>query len=517
MMNIKKVNSEIEKQILTAMIVSTQFCNSVMKMYDRQYFKTDFIQKISGWVKKYYQAYLKSPDLHIKDIFNVEKEKLKDSEISLIETFLTNLSEEYEQKERLNIPYLIDQATDYFRTRSMEILYEKGNQFVNAGRIDDAQKLLEKQKSILSVTSGRFRSLQSESIKKWANKDEEYLFKFAGDLGEMIGPMKRGWLVGFLGPMKRGKSFSLDEVNFQALDAGLKVFEANLEMSEEDKQERIYQRITGQPLENEKDIIYPVFDCKLNQENNCRSKFKTNDIEFPGVYKNKKVIKPTLDELKKTKYKICAYCRDKNPKKFIPEIWFEIIDKRNKVTGKQIEKKAKDMNFIGSVNQKRNNLVTKCYPAYSANIKDIINELDDLEYSENFIPDIITIDYEGILAPEDTRLTGRDSIDLTMKSLKSLAQKRHCIVFTASQSNRASIKKRSVSQIDTAEDIRKIAHINVGIGLNQIEIEHDAGILRMSVIAHRHKKFSQKNQVRILQCLSLGQFLLDSCWYLEDD
>jgi hypothetical protein len=66
-----------------------------------------------------------------------------------------------------------------------------------------------------------------------------------------------------------------------------------------------------------------------------------------------------------------------------------------------------------------------------------------------------------------------------------------------------------------AEDIRKVAHVDVMISLNQLEIEKRRGVMRLAVIAHRDKDFYQLGQCFVLQQLELGQPNLDS-EYCED-
>ena len=69
-----------------------------------------------------------------------------------------------------------------------------------------------------------------------------------------------------------------------------------------------------------------------------------------------------------------------------------------------------------------------------------------------------------------------------------------------------------VKQIHTSEDIRKIAHGDLWIALNQTPWEKKAGVIRFGVIAHRHKEFLETESVTVLQNLSQGQVLLDSEW-----
>ena len=59
------------------------------------------------------------------------------------------------------------------------------------------------------------------------------------------------------------------------------------------------------------------------------------------------------------------------------------------MTVRMIDKKAEVFRTLyGS------NLRVRAFPAYTANPSDIRAELEDLEYSEGFIPDVIVVDYK---------------------------------------------------------------------------------------------------------------------------
>jgi hypothetical protein len=91
-----------------------------------------------------------------------------------------------------------------------------------------------------------------------------------------------------------------------------------------------------------------------------------------------------------------------------------------------------------------------------------------------------------------------------------MAAERHCLVVTASQSNRKTLDKKDVKASDASDDIRKIAHVDAMFTLNQTGYEKTAGVIRVGIAAHRWKEFSEMQHVSVLQQLSLGQTLLDS-------
>jgi hypothetical protein len=152
----------------------------------------------------------------------------------------------------------------------------------------------------------------------------------------------------------------------------------------------------------------------------------------------------------------------------------------------------------------------KCFPAFSANSKDIRAELDSLEYYEGFVPDVVIIDYVDILGKEDDQLSERENIDRTWKMFKNLAASRHCLVVTAEQGNKQSGNATHMEAAHVTEDKRKNAHVDLKLGLNQKTEEKPQQYMRVSVILSRHADFNPTQDVTVLQQLNLAQPAMDS-------
>lgn len=148
-------------------------------------------------------------------------------------------------------------------------------------------------------------------------------------------------------------------------------------------------------------------------------------------------------------------------------------------------------------------------PTKSASVQDLNTHLDNMEYYENFIPDVIVIDYADILI-SDRSFKGeyRHQLDNIWSSLRKLAQERNCLVVTASQTEKGTFKK-DVEEASAAEDIRKIAHLTCGLGLNQTKDEREKGIMRISQVVVREEKHSFQQAI-VLQCLDIGRPCIDS-------
>lgn len=496
-----RVDKDIERKITTAFITSTDFTRKTLLSYRSEFMEVEYARKVIGWVVDYFNHYQKSPGIHIQDIYETEKESLKEEEADTIEVFLKDISDEYEKTDVMNVDYLADQAKSYFRKRSLEILFEKGEKFAKAGKIEEAEKLLLEHKQVSKITSGTFDPFDKQRIRHHLHNDEmSKLFSLPGDLGNLIGPMRRGWLMAVMAPEKRGKSWLLEELVFHALIARLKVFWVSLEMPAIVLEKRIYQKLTGKDTES-RDCLYPVLDCINNQDSSCLKKDRICDVGIFDSEGNKKEFD------RKLKYTPCSVCRGK--KDYIPAYWKKYM-KTAEIKTRVIEKKA-DL-FTGMYGR---NLRIRSFPRFDASIQDIINEVNHLEYSENFLPDVLVIDYLDILT-DPRGYEGRDAVDYKWKTAARIAGMKNCLVITADQSDAGGRKKRSLDDSNFSEDKRKDAHLDMRVAINQTMKEKYDKVARISVLFHRHEYFHPRREVLILQELSLGQPVLDSIWWSID-
>jgi len=515
------VSVDIEKKILTGLIVSDQYFRNVFKMIDLEYFSVDYIKLIAGWCIKYFNDYYKAPGKHIEDIFIIEKEKLKSDEIELVEFFLRTISEEYENADILNIPYLVGNTEDYFKRRSLTILFEVGQRLIAAGRITEANKLLDQHKLVISEISGVFDLFDEDVIDAFdLDNRENRLFKINGPLGDLLGWFERSWLVSFTAPEKGGKSWWLEEIVFQALYSRLKVLWISLEMNKVTLQIRGFRRLTAMADKN-KIIKHSVFDCENNQKNNC---------EIPQRTCDKGLVDEDGEEVKRVEfdedsgYVPCTYCRDNKNKKirenYKATFLYPFERDVDGLTKKQIKKKAKSfLKLFGGTydplsKKRKSNLRVKAFPAFSANSDDIRELLNDLEFSEGFISDVIIIDYIDILSKERGSFSEIDSIDKMWMNFKNIAAVRNSLVITADQAKapKGGKEKISLGKNDWSDSKKKNAHIDMKISINQTEEEEEAKVMRIGLMMHRHKEREVNRQVMALQSLAIGQPMLDSEW-----
>lgn len=502
---VTEVNIDIEKKVLIGMIISTEYLHLVNPIINLKYFQLDYSKIVAKWVLDYYSKYKQAPLRQIEDIFDIESVNMKEESSQLVGEFLDGLSSEYQRAKKFNADYLFDKSIEYFNERSLILLSENIIKYVNAGRIEDAKKELRDYKNVAKMTSqwidpfekdfikGVYDSFLSPELDEDPDNSPVFLFRMPGMLGELMGMFERGWLVSYLAPRKRGKTFFLQETGVQAATNKLNVCIVSLEMSKYGFGSRLLQRIVA--MGKQSLYYYPCFDCLKNQDNSCTKKTRTNNKPLI-VNGELPVFSEDID------YKICTACR--GTREFNLGVWYEVI-KRPVISERRIANQ-----IAGFTRAFGNRMRIKAYPAFSANLKQIISDIDMLEYNEGFVPDVIIIDYADILAPEDKRVDEHIRIDETWKTLKQIAEMRHCLVLTATQGNRKSSEKKNVAANDTSRDISKNDHVDAQYALSQTPFEKKSGVIRVNNTLHRWKEFDENLSVTVLQNLKLSQVVLDS-------
>jgi len=505
----RRIDSTVEKRIVTGMIVSKRFLQEVQPLINLDYFENDFTRTVADWALQYFLHYDDSSKEHIGDIYTRESAKLKEEDAELISKFLTDISSKYEQDSEINVDYLLDQTMDYFKKRELEITSSNIQYLLDNNQIEQAEDQIIRFSKISRLTSSWINPFELEHVDEVFEKDEVPFLRFPGRLGRYLGTFERGWLVGISATFKKGKTWMLQEFAVLGIRRRLKVAFFSLEMPQKKMNERIYKRLIGAATKDDErdDDLYPVFDCNLNQLNTCENTDRTNNVRLLLEDGNK----PEYGRARM--YRTCTLCRGNLDSDYQPAFWLQEIkhkdeDKKYKLPlwdRRTVRKK------ITSYGENFSHLLRmKTYPRFSANIRDIERDLDILQQTEEFVPDIIIIDYADILKPEHEGQKGVEKEDETWMRLSQLGGTRHALVVTATQLRKSALKKGQVDQSDTALWVGKLAHVDAMLTLNQTEDEKKCRVSRVGIMVHRYEEFSEESSCYILQKLRRGQFNLDS-------
>lgn len=449
-----KVNLNPERQLVTAMIVSDRFLREISPVLRTQLLKTEYGREVASWVTEYWKNYKKAPGIDIQNIFLHKKRNLRNEELAEnIAEFLTRLSADWEGSQVHNIDFLLNSSVNYLKMRSLEMLKEELDDAISTGNVVQGEQFVANFTRIAPPLGEGINLLQDPAKVASAFFDEEeHLFKFPGALGEIAGDFHRGDFMAYLGPMKRGKTQHLWYLTETAAYYGLKVAFFSLEMTEKRMTRRAWQSLVGSP-KKDCNVTIPYFE-------------KDNDGK-----------------------------------------WFvkERIEHRKKVNLANIG----DIQKIFRKRFRTGGIKLICYPAYSATMEDINAAIDNMIYYDNFIPDVVVIDYLDIVAvSRGFRGEYRHQIDDIWKKARRMAQEWNVLVATVSQADKSTFFT-DVTELSVAEDIRKLAHVTHMLGLSQTKKESEKGIMRVGQVAVRDSK-RMFEQALVLYSFDIGRAVLNS-------
>lgn len=501
---IHKSDIETEKRILTGLIVSDKVISVLYPYLDPNIFELDISKRVVQWAISYFDKYKSSTKKHIQDIFEAERQRIKqESVVEEIEQFLAKLSSDYlsEDDNGINDDFIIDQGKAYLKERNLKKIASDMISLIDIGKTDEAEKLYNSKKQFVQDLT--YEWVAPFDDVKYINdvfeERETPLFRMRGNLGELFGDFYRGWFMAIMGPMKRGKTWNLQDVAFDALLSHLRVAVFSLEMKDKHLSPRLYKQL-GVFGDEDRSYVYPCFDCCYNQDNSCNKSIRTNGEACPTVFEPEK----------KYSYTPCTACRN-NPtekKDFLPTVWYFTTERPALSRQKVRDKVMSFQKMFG-----KNKLRLRSFPAYSASILDIERELDILLEVEGFIPDVIITDYATIMAPTTRYNDPRHHINDVFMAHKRMAQERSAFVITGTQSlgmGRAALNKDMQDESDVMGDARILANVDIMATLDQTQEEKEKNIWRIGIVEHRWRMFNKRRQVMALQQLELGQPVLDS-------
>lgn len=468
-MKVTKKSNKQERRILTAMVVDDVVLGRIAVKWQDRMFKSTWSNIVAKWCIRHYKKYKKAPKGDIEGIFERWAEVTKDKNaVEMVGKFLNGLSEDYKTlSKEINSQYIIDIAGRYFNQIHIENLLESVQDRIDSGKTDKAHEALVSYNKIdMGVGEGINVLQDEEAIKEAFTSKTKPLITHPGALGEFFGGgFEREGFVSFLGHENVGKSFWLLDTVYRAMLQRKRVvfFEAG-DNSRNQVMRRLLARVCYRPI-------------------------KIGTIEIPTVIKKKQ---------KKEGFKILVKYDDRTYNKKLG--WRMAIKKCKRVMRK-------------TVKSKKPFLKLSCHHNSTLHINTIENILQDWNREEEWVPDVIVIDYADILDMTYSGIEGRDRINKTWKELRSLSQKHHCLVVTATQADAKSYDKEGVLGMSNfSDDKRKIAHVTGMVGLNQNSYEKKRGFMKLNWIKKRDEYFNEKRIVYVAGCLSVSNPAVRSCF-----
>lgn len=448
-MKISKFSSDEERTILAALIVQDEVLGRVYQRFgtSRDLFKSRWANLLASWCLQFFSRYQRAPRQAIRGAVRRYAETSRDPEtLDLLETFLAQLGPDLRQVARkMNVDYLVDLTASHLDRVRLSRLTEDIQAALERGDVDEARKVYAAYERIDLATCD-WMTFDADRVREALRRreEEERLVSFPGDMDRFLSPhFKRGGFLAFAGPDKRGKSYWLQEVVWQALKQRRRVLYYVLgDMSWEEVFQRLSVRMTRKPLE-------------------------TCEVRIPQEI----IPRGQEDE---------------------PEVRYRCTEERAGLTLSDVEKARQRL--LSTTAQDEIHLRIKCEGGYVVSAGDI--EQDVMRVTrQGWPPDLVVVDYLDLLAPEPhTRQQElRHQTNTSWIIMRRIALKNHCLVVGATQTAATAYSAWVIRKGDFSEDKRKNAHVTGMIGINQTDSEKEKGIYRLNWVVLRGGRWSESH------------------------
>lgn len=502
----------IERRIIIGMIISTDYLRAINEFWEPKYIESTAIKTIASWCIEYFNKYNKAPRRDIEGIYTAKlKSGIKPQQAEAIETILQSLNDEFKHK-KFNRAYLVDETIHYFQERRLKDYANNINAEIDKGSIIEAERLANSYSPIVREKHTAVNPFaDSERVEKAFKDQKKLLIRFPKAFGDLINSqLTRDSFVAFTGMEKIGKTFTLIELAMRSIMSGCNVafFQAG-DMSEGQMIKRLYIWLTRRSDQKKYcgDLLIPVVDCIGNQTNTC--KLPERECDFGIFSKDTKMEQVSYKELmiayedNKKEYKPCSNC----VKSFRGAVWFKHRPPVKPLTWKEGYKQARKF-----MTEYPNQLRLATFPNETLTMTDIKTLLDTWERQDQFVPDVVIVDYLDILAPDADikKLDYRNQQNKIWQRARRLSQQKHCLFITVTQAAASSYEHDTLRLKDFSETKTKYAHVTAMYGLNQTDDEKKIGIMRINELVIREGDFDRINQIKVLQRLQTGRPFLGS-------
>lgn len=521
-----RIDNQQETLILIGMIISDRFLRDIQTILDPKAFKSSHARKVSKWCLEHYKETGSAPGVHIQDIFNmkVETDQVDEDEAQMIARTLDRVSSEFDRAKEFNIDFVLKASEKFFGRASIKNLAEELLELAEDDPLEAKTYLESYRPKLLPTAQGIDVFNSPEIITAAIEESNTPLIRMGGALGQLIdGDLHRGGLVAFLGQEKIGKTWLLMEFGFAALRNRLNVafFQAG-DMTEKQQITRMMIR-TAQRSTKKKycgDVLIPVYDCTLNQNDMCDMRERTSDVGIQ--YQSEETFnKCTSDAFKKKEfydsqtdngYIPCDYCRTDRERKhrYRGALWWKVENKKV-LAAPDAVRSAK----LFSKKMKGRTIRLASYDSDTLTISMIESQLDNWIEQQGFVPDVVIIDYPDIMAPESYIHDFRHQQNSIWIGLRKLSTKYDCLLLVVTQADADAYGKEDLTLKNFSNDKRKYSHVTAFYSLNQTAEEKAQGILRIGTLLAREEEFDTRRHVCVMQCLSIGRAHMGSYFRIK--
>ena len=131
-------------------------------------------------------------------------------------------------------------------------------------------------------------------------------------------------------------------------------------------------------------------------------------------------------------------------------------------------------------------LIIKEFPTSQASINTLRNLLVQLDNYEEFVPDVLIVDYLELMRPTRDIQQEYHAQQRIAEELRGIAMEYNFLVWTATQTNRQGRMVKVITDAELGDSYGKIRTCDFAISLNQSEEEFDDGRMRAYVMKSRN-------------------------------
>lgn len=448
-----KLHFSLQENLITLLAYDTDNGKIVANMIDVNLMEGDY-RLIGERCIDYWRQYDMPPGDHTADLFT---DILEDKHNRRGKVIRGHLKAMKTLSETVNTKYVMDQLRDHHRLQRYKTAIVESAEKINNNEqmaLDEVEEmwneLLKKREVDFSAGTGL------RDVKKVLQHLELLDTEFRTGIVELdkrgIVP-QRGKIYMLGGAAGRGKTWGLIDIGATALLDRKRVAHISCEIDEEEVVGRYYQRLFSIP------------------------KRRDNDVE--------------ITELDRDLDKLIGFRRAK----YHPT--FGIKDKRAEL------ELTSHLEHLGG---KSDYLKVKRFKAGELTANGLRAYLDTLEQVEGFIPDLIIVDYLGIMKfdPRDKRASlGNNCVEL-----RAVAQERNAAMVTAHQLSKRGEEAPLAKGTHLAEDWSIMGTCDIVVIYSVTDLEFRYGLGRLYVAKARTEE--DRFAVLITQAYKIGQFCLTS-------
>lgn len=455
---LEKLTRSLQESILTLIAVDNEdgkIASGLVtsKMFDEAY--RDIAERILAYRKKHDRAPGKAHlDDLVDDIIGDEENKKHKQYVRILDGIITNANS-------LNTKYVLSRIQDFSRRQTLKAaILEAGALYESSATKED---LVEQIETILRratkpqadlLERGVYLGDRKRALGFLETTHADYLTGIPALDERNFGPT-RGTLMMFMAPIHAGKSWFCIHIGKMCLMQNAKVLHVSLEMSEDRVIQRYQQSFHG-----------------IGKRYGER--YKVTQVEFGDG-----------DQIERFRF------RRRRIKKG--------LDTGNKIRNYLKEK----MKTWGS---RMDRLHIKGFASRSLTIPKLEAYLDSLEIHDNFIPDVVILDY-----PDEMKIPMKDyrlALGATISDFRGMCYRRHICGVAPTQTNRKGWDSSMITGKMVGEDASKFMIADMVIIQNKSPFEKQLGLARLWVEKNRDDEDGYA--VIITQNLRTGQYVLDS-------